>query len=79
MLSQAINEIEKFSGGHARICAHGAEAGDVATNPRPQEPSSHEVIARILQNYGIRNEDLIKKFGSFEREQIVVDQKMVIW
>jgi glyoxylase-like metal-dependent hydrolase (beta-lactamase superfamily II) len=71
--TQAANEIKKSSGGHAKVYSHWAEAGYLANNPQYHGPPTHEAVAQILQNYGIRNDDLVKKFGSFEREQIIVD------
>ena len=74
---QAVNEIKKLSGGHAKIYSHWAEAGYLANNPHYQGPPTHEAISQILQNYGMRNEDLVTKFGSFEREPIIVDQTLI--
>lgn len=73
---QAVNEIKKLSRGHAKIYSHWAEAGYLANNPYYQGPPTHEAISQILQNYGIRNKNLVKKFGSFEREPITVDQTL---
>lgn len=70
---QAANEIKKVSGGHAKIYSHWAEAGYLANNPQYHGPPTHEALAQILQKYKIRSEDLVKKFGSFEREKIIVD------
>jgi glyoxylase-like metal-dependent hydrolase (beta-lactamase superfamily II) len=74
--TQAANEIRKISGGKAKVYSHWAEAGYLAKNPQYHGPPTHEAVAQILQKYGIRNDDLVKKFGSFEQEQIVVDQTL---
>jgi glyoxylase-like metal-dependent hydrolase (beta-lactamase superfamily II) len=74
--TQAVNEIKKISGGHAKIYSHWIEAGYLANNPKYRGPPTHEVVTQILQKYGIRNEDLIKRFGSFEQEQIIVDHEL---
>ena len=50
---QAVNEIKKLSGGHAKIYSHWAEAGYLANNPYYQGPPTHEAISQILQTYGI--------------------------
>ena len=71
---QAVNKIKKISGGHAKIYAHWIEAEYLANNPKYQGPPSHEVVTQILQKYRINTDDLIKRFGSFELEQIIVDQ-----
>jgi glyoxylase-like metal-dependent hydrolase (beta-lactamase superfamily II) len=71
---QAVNNIKKISGGHARIYAHWIEAEYLANNPKYLGPPSHKVVTQILQKYGINTDDLIKRFGSFEQERIIVDQ-----
>jgi glyoxylase-like metal-dependent hydrolase (beta-lactamase superfamily II) len=72
--TQSANEIKKILRGHVKIYSHWAEAEYLANNPQYHGPPTHEAVAQILQRYGIKNEDVVKKFGSFERDPIVVDQ-----
>jgi glyoxylase-like metal-dependent hydrolase (beta-lactamase superfamily II) len=74
--TQAVNEIKKISGGHPKIYSHWIEAGYLANNPKYHGPPTHEVVSQILQKYGVGSEEVIKKFGSFEQEQIIVDQAL---
>lgn len=62
--TQAVNEIMKISGG----------AEYLTSNPRYHGLPTHETVTQILQKYGISIDDLIKRFGSFEQEQVIVDQ-----
>lgn len=74
--TQAVNEIKKISGEHSKIYSHWIEAGYLANNPKYHGPPSHEVVSQIFQKYGISSEELIKRFGSFEQEQIIVDHTL---
>lgn len=62
---QAVHKIKKISGGHVKIYAHWIEAEYLASNPKYQEPPSHEVVTQIPQKYGINIDDLIKRFVCF--------------
>lgn len=72
--TQAVNEIKRISGRHVKIYSHWIEAEYLASNPKYLGPPSHETIMQIFQKYGISINDLIKRFGGFEQEQIIVDQ-----
>jgi glyoxylase-like metal-dependent hydrolase (beta-lactamase superfamily II) len=74
--TQAANEIKKKSGGLPRIYSHWADAGYLAHNPRYHGPPSHQTIQHMLQRYGVTIEDTVKKFGSLEREAIIVDEQL---
>ena len=74
--TQAVNEIKKISGGHAKLYSHWIEARYLTNNPKYHGPPTHEVVTQILQKYSISSEELIKRFGSFEQEQIIVDQAL---
>ena len=74
--TQAANEIKKTSGRNTRVCSHWAEARYLANNPKYQGPPTHEDLNQIFQKYGLSSEELIERFGSFEQEQIIVDQEL---
>ena len=74
--TQAANEIKKRSGGQAKIYSHWADAGYLAHNPPYHGPPTHQTIQDMLQRYGVRTEDIVKKFGSMEREAILVDGQL---
>ena len=71
--TQATNEIKKRSGGQAKIYSHWADAGYLAHNPPYHGPLTHQTIQNMLQRYGVTTEDVVKKFGTMEREAILVD------
>jgi len=74
--TQAVKDIKKRSGGRAKIYSHWADAGYLAHDPPYQGPPSHQTIQHMLQRYGLTTEDVVKKFGSLEREAIIVDEQL---
>jgi glyoxylase-like metal-dependent hydrolase (beta-lactamase superfamily II) len=72
--TQAANE--KRSGRQAKIYSHWADAGYLAQNPPYHGPPTHQTIQNMLHRYGTRTEDVVKKFGSMEREAILVDGQL---
>jgi glyoxylase-like metal-dependent hydrolase (beta-lactamase superfamily II) len=74
--TQAANEIKKMGGGRAKIYSHWVDAGYLAHIPRYQGPPSHQTIQQMLQRIGTTTEDVVKKFGSLEREAVIVDEQL---
>jgi len=74
--TQAANEIKKMSGGRAKIYSHWADAGYLAHDPPYHGAPTHQTIQNMLQRYGVTTEDVVKKFGSMEREAIIVDEQL---
>ena len=72
--AQAANEIRKRTG--AKIYSHWIEAGYLAHNPPYNGPPTTQTIADVIKKTGLSAEDLTKKFGSMELEQIIVDEQV---
>jgi glyoxylase-like metal-dependent hydrolase (beta-lactamase superfamily II) len=74
--TQAANEIKKKGGGRPKIYSHWADAAYLAHNPPYQGPPSNQTIQDILKRIGVTMEDVVKKFGSLEREAVIVDEQL---
>jgi glyoxylase-like metal-dependent hydrolase (beta-lactamase superfamily II) len=72
--TEAANEVRKRTG--AKIYSHWSEAAYLAQNPKYQGPPTHETLQSILQKFGVKMEDLIKKFGQMQVEPILVDEQL---
>lgn len=71
---QAANEIKRRSG--AKLYSHWVDAAYLANDPIYSGPPSHQTLHELLQKFGVKKEDLIKKFGSLEREPILVEEQL---
>jgi glyoxylase-like metal-dependent hydrolase (beta-lactamase superfamily II) len=71
---EAANEIKRITG--AKIFSYWSEAAYLAQNPKYEGPPSHESVQMILQKFGVKMEDVIKKFGPLNLEPIIVDEKL---
>ena len=72
--AQAANEIKKKSG--AKIYSHWIEANYLAHNPLDNGPPTIQETIDKFAKPGISIEKLIKKYGTFEVEPIIVDQQV---
>lgn len=70
---QAANELKRLSG--AKLYSHWVEARYLAHDPRYQGPPSHETVQNLLHKFGAKIE-IIKKFGHFNVDPIVVDEQL---
>lgn len=74
--SQAANEVKKrisSSSGHAEIYAHWIDAAYLAHNPLYPGPPDNAIYEKLFQRYGLRIEDVTKKFGRLDVEPTHVD------
>ena len=74
--TQAVNEIKRRSGGQAEILSHWAEAAYLSHNPRYSGPPSHETILNLFHQLGVKPEDVMKKYRTFDVEPIKVDRQL---
>jgi glyoxylase-like metal-dependent hydrolase (beta-lactamase superfamily II) len=72
--AQAANEIKKKS--DAKIYSHWIEANYLAHNPLDNGPPTIQETIDKFAKPGISIEKLIKKYGTFEVEPIIVDQQV---
>lgn len=71
---QAANEVKRLS--EAKLYSHWIEAGYLAHDPQYQGPPSHETVQNLLHKFGANMEDVIKKFGQFNVDPIIVDERL---
>ncbi len=71
---QAANEVKRLSG--AKLYSYWTEAGYLAHDPQYQGPPSHETVQNLLYKLGANIEDVIKKFGHFNVDPIIVDEQL---
>jgi glyoxylase-like metal-dependent hydrolase (beta-lactamase superfamily II) len=74
--AQSVNEIKRRSGGAAEILSHWAEAAYLDHNPLYSGPPTEETFLKLLNQAGVKPEDVFKKYGSFEVEPIKVDRQL---
>jgi glyoxylase-like metal-dependent hydrolase (beta-lactamase superfamily II) len=74
--SQAANELKRRSAGEAEILSHWAEAAYLSHNPQYSGPPSQETTLNLLNRFGVKPEDVFKKYGSFDVEPIKVDRQL---
>ena len=74
--SQSVNEIKRLSGGALEILSHWAEAAYLGRNPPYSGPPSHETTLNLFNQFGVKPEDVFKKYGSFDVEPIKVDRQL---
>jgi len=72
--SQAANEVKRKSG--AKIYSHWIEARYLGQNPLYQGPPSTQETVEKLEKLGVSMGALIKEYGSFEVEPIMVDEQV---
>lgn len=70
---QAANEVKRLS--VAKLHSHWTEAGYLAHDKYHGAPS-HETIQNILDKFGTNMKDVIKKFGQFNVDPIIVDEQL---
>lgn len=71
---EAANEIKRLT--DAKIFSFWSEAAYLAQNPKYEGPPSHEAYQSLLQKFGVKVEDVIKKFGPMHLEPIIVDEQL---
>jgi glyoxylase-like metal-dependent hydrolase (beta-lactamase superfamily II) len=71
---QAANEVKRLSG--AKLYSHWTEARYLAHDPQYQGAPSHETVQNILNKFGVNMKDVIKKFGHFNVDPIIVDEQL---
>ena len=74
--AQAANELKKrisSLSGETRIYAHWIDAAYLAHRPLYRGPPNLKIYERLFQQYGLRTEDIIEKFGSLDVEPTQVD------
>ncbi len=71
---QAANEVRRITG--AKIYAHWLDAGFLKHDPPYHGPPSHQMIGKLLDIMGIREDQVLKKFGSLARDTIQVDYEL---
>jgi glyoxylase-like metal-dependent hydrolase (beta-lactamase superfamily II) len=71
---QAANEVKRLSG--AKVYSHWVEAAYLAHDPEYRGPPSHEILQNILYKFGAKVEDVVKKFGHFNVDPIIVDEQL---
>ena len=74
--TQAVNEIKRRSGGALEILSHWAEAAYLEHNPPYSGPPSHETILNFFNQLGVKPEDVLKKYGTFDVEPIKVNRQL---
>ena len=72
--SQAANEVKRKSG--AKIYSHWIEVRYLGQNPLYQGPPSAQETVEKLEKLGVSMGALIKEYGSFEVEPIMVDEQV---
>jgi glyoxylase-like metal-dependent hydrolase (beta-lactamase superfamily II) len=74
--TQSVNEIKRRSGGTAEILSHWAEAAYLSHDPPYSGPPTPETFLKMLNQAGIKPEDVFKKFGRLDAEPIKVDRQL---
>lgn len=72
--TQAVKEIKKRSG--AQVLSHWQEAPYLRHNPTYNGPPSQETFQNILNHLGVKPEEVMRRFGSFDVEPIDVDLEL---
>jgi len=60
---QATNELRKKVAEDVKVYAHWVEAAYLSQNPSYVGPPSHEQIKGLFEKFGVKMEDLAKRFG----------------
>lgn len=74
--TQAVNEIKRRSGVALEILSHWAEAAYLEHNPPYSGPPSHETILNFFNQLGVKPENVLKKYGTFDVEPIKVNRQL---
>jgi glyoxylase-like metal-dependent hydrolase (beta-lactamase superfamily II) len=73
---QATNELRKEVADDVKIYAHWIEAAYLSQSPSYHGPPSHEQIKELFQKFGVKVEDLAKRFGPMTVDPIHIDEQI---
>src|SRR5919198_3187291 len=73
---QATNELRKKVAEDVKIYAHWIDAAYLSQNPSYHGPPSHEQIKEFFQKFGVKVEDLPKRFGPMTVDPIQIDEQI---
>lgn len=73
---QATNELRKKVADDVKIYAHWIEAAYLSQSPSYRGPPSHEQIKELFQKFGVKVEDLAKRFGPMTVDPIHIDEQV---
>ena len=73
---QATNELRKKAADDVKIYAHWIDAAYLSQNPSYHGPPSHEQIKELFEKFGVKMEDLTKRFGSMAVDPIHIDEQI---
>jgi glyoxylase-like metal-dependent hydrolase (beta-lactamase superfamily II) len=73
---QATNELRKKVAEDVKIYAHWIETAYLSQNPSYSGPPSHEQIKDLFQKFGVKMEDLAKRFGPMTIDPIHIDEQV---
>jgi glyoxylase-like metal-dependent hydrolase (beta-lactamase superfamily II) len=73
---QATNELRKKAADDVKIYAHWIDAAYLAQNPAYHGPPSHDQVKELFQKFGVKMEDLAKRFGPMTVDPIHIDEQI---
>ena len=73
---QATNELRKKVAEDVKIYAHWIDAAYLSQNPSYHGPPSHEQVKGLFQKFGVKMEELAKRFGPMTIDPIFIDEKI---
>jgi glyoxylase-like metal-dependent hydrolase (beta-lactamase superfamily II) len=74
--SQATNELRKKVAEDVKIYAHWIDAAYLSQNPSYHGPPSHKQIKELFEKFGVKMEDLVKRFGPMTVDPIHTDEQI---
>lgn len=73
---QATNELRKKVAEDVKIYAHWIDAAYISQDPSYHGPPSHEQLKELFEKFGVKLEDLPKRFGPMTVDAIYIDEQI---
>lgn len=76
IILQATNELRKKVADDVKVYAHWIEAAYLSQSPQYHGPPSHEQVKELFQEFGVKVQDLAKRFGPMTVDPIHIDEQI---